>query len=109
MLQNKKYATSFPEYYNVSSSDLLTRDEQEIKIGSLEITGTGVIRVINTGGSSASEGGMGNDNHGDEKGTITKPGDKSSSKSAGMTTSDDTFDPVKKEAIEETEKRSDKE
>ncbi|MDB5245716.1 MAG: hypothetical protein JWQ40_110 [Segetibacter sp.] len=108
MLQNKKYSYSLPGYNDQDFSDLPFEDEQQVATAPLEITGTGKIRVVNTGGSSASEGGMGNDNQGDEKGTISKPGEKGSSKSAGMTTSDETFDPIKKEAIEETKERSGK-
>lgn len=75
--------------------------------GTLEITGKGDIRVRNTGGSSASEGGLGSSSDDDrEKGDLSKPGSKSGNAKAD---DDDpnTFDPIKK-SIKEAEKNSGK-
>ena len=55
----------------------------------------GHLTVLNTGGTGASEGGMGSGNEsGKEKGTVSKPGD-SATKSDDK--EDNGFDPVKKD------------
>ena len=68
----------------------------------LEVDGSGEIRVRNTGGSSASEGGMGNDNTDDKaKGELTRPGEgKGESMRGDETESDTSFDPIKKNVRE---------
>src|SRR4051794_17016587 len=79
-----------------------------IQIGCLEVTGTGRLVVTNTGGSSASEGGMGSGSDDDtEKGSLSKPGEKSGSASSNDD-EDLTLDPIKKN-IKEAEKTRDKE
>lgn len=79
------------------------------QFGFLEITGTGGIRVINTGGASAAEGGMGNDNDDDEaKGEITKPSGEKAGRNSDAEDEDTRFDPIKKNVREE-EKKADKE
>lgn len=76
----------------------------EIEIGTLEITGTGIIRVRNTGGSSASEGGMGTGTDDDkEKGELNKKGVEPGK---SLDDSEDfTLDPIKKN-VRENEKSS---
>lgn len=65
--------------------------------GTLEVNGIGQLIVINTGGSSASEGGMGSGSADDrEKGDIKKPGEKSGNVTANEDDADTTFDPIKK-------------
>jgi len=82
----------------------------EIQTGTLEVTGTGEIRVTNTGGSSASEGGMGSDSDDQKaKGDITLPGGGKAGSTPGDEEDDDTrFDPIKKN-VREAEKKADKE
>jgi len=96
----------YPAFNNSSFSTLIFED-CEIEIGTLEIAGTGDIRIRNTGGSSASEGGMGSGGDDEKvKGDLTKQGG-----GTGTSKSDDsdiTFDPLKKEAREETEKASER-
>lgn len=76
----------------------------------LEVNGIGEIQIRNTGGSSASEGGMGNDNEDDKaKGELSKIGGKAGENMTGDETEDDTsFDPIKKN-VREAEKARDKE
>ena len=71
----------------------------------LEVDSTGQIRVTNTGGSSASEGGMGNDNTDDKaKGDLKKTGGKLGENMSGDESEEDTrFDPIKKN-VREAEK-----
>ncbi|HEX8277516.1 MAG TPA: hypothetical protein VF540_02435, partial [Segetibacter sp.] len=65
--------------------------------GTLSIDGTGELVITNTGGSSASEGGMGSGSDDDtEKGSLSKPGEKSGSASRNDEDEDLTFDPIKK-------------
>lgn len=74
----------------------------------LEVTSTGKLVITNTGGSSASEGGMGSGSADDtEKGSLGAPGEKSGSATANDD-SDDTFDPLKK-SIKEADKANEKE
>ncbi len=88
------------------NSKLITK-KSEFEISNFEVDGTGRIIITNTGGASASEGGMGTGSDDDrEKGSLSKPGEKS-----GSATTDDedtTFDPIKKNA-REAEKERDKE
>jgi hypothetical protein len=65
--------------------------------GTMEITGTGNIRIINTGGSSASEGGMGTGGGAEKGAGITDPGGKNEKQDKGNTDSSeqDTWDPLK--------------
>lgn len=77
--------------------------------GTLSIDGTGQLVITNTGGSSASEGGMGSGSDDDtEKGSLSKPGEKSGSASRNDEDEDLTFDPIKKN-VKEAEKARDKE
>lgn len=92
--------------WTVENTEVLTT-EYDVQPGKLEVTGTGKLVIRNTGGSSASEGGMGSGSDDDtEKGSLSKPGDKS-----GHATSNDdedtTFDPIKK-SVKEAEKARDK-
>lgn len=87
----------------------IVRDDFEIETGGLEVTGTGEIRVVNTGGSSASEGGMGSDSDDDKsKGEVTLPGGEKTGTVAGDEDDQDTsFDPIKKN-VREAEKKADR-
>ena len=80
-----------------------------IETGALEVTGVGQIRVINTGGSSASEGGMGSDSDDDKaKGDLTKPDGGKTGNISGDEDDDDTaFDPIKKN-VRQAEKKAGK-
>lgn len=82
-------------------------EEYDVRRGTIEVTGTGRMVVTNTGGSSASEGGMGSGSGDDrEKGSLSKPGEKSGSATTDDET-DTTFDPIKKN-VKEAEKSKDK-
>lgn len=109
MLHNKSYEdTSFaPGHGNAFS--ITTEDFDEGK-STLEVIGTGEIKIINTGGSSASEGGMGNDNTDDKaKGDLTKPGEEKGESMRGDESELDTsWDPIKK-SVREAEKASGRE
>lgn len=75
--------------------------------GALEVTRCGRLVITNTGGSSASEGGMGSGSDDDrEKGSLSQPGEKSGS-SLSTDDSDLTFDPIKK-SVKEAEKENKK-
>lgn len=109
MIKNKRY-----QYLLDSPSENIQiefgEDFDEVaEPGTLEITGTGEIRVRNTGGSSASEGGMGSDSDDDKtKGELTKSGgDKSGNRASEDADSDITFDPIKKN-VRKAEKEQDK-
>lgn len=81
----------------------------EVQTGALSINGTGRLVITNTGGSSASEGGMGSGSDDDtEKGSLSKPGEKSGSASKNDEDEDLTFDPIKKN-VKEAEKARNKE
>lgn len=82
-------------------------EDPEIQTGLLEVTGTGEIKIINTGGSSASEGGMGSDSDDSvSKGDVTKPGGgKTSIKDTDAEDDDTSFDPIKKN-VREAEKKA---
>ncbi|WP_018613249.1 hypothetical protein [Segetibacter koreensis] len=84
-------------------------EDFEIETDRLEVTGTGEIRVTNTGGSSASEGGMGSDSDDDKaKGDLTTTGGKKTGNAAGDEKDEDTtFDPIKKN-VREAEKKGHK-
>ncbi len=81
----------------------------ETENGTLEVTGAGEMRVTNTGGSGASEGGMGSDSDDDTaKGDITKPGGEKIAGTPGDEDEEDiTFDPIKKN-VREAEKKAGK-
>jgi hypothetical protein len=86
----------------------LTVEKHDFEISDFKVDGTGRIVITNTGGSSASEGGMGSGSDDDrEKGSLSKPGEKSGDGSSNEDT-DTTFDPIKKGA-KEAEKSRDKE
>ena len=83
------------------------KTDNEAETGTLEVTGKGDISVRNTGGSSASEGGMGSGSDDDrEKRDLSKPGKKSGSAKSDDDDSD-TFNPIKKK-VKEAEKASGK-
>ncbi len=76
--------------------------EPEIKF---EVTGEGKLVITNTGGASASEGGMGTGSDDDrEKGSLSKPGEKSGQASSDED-DDTTFDPLKKKCKKSKKKR----
>lgn len=101
MFKNKEYKSIF-----FTVEDELNPDANSLaEAGALEVTGTGEIRIRNTGGSSASEGGMGSDSDDDKaKGDITKPGEGRSGNSSSDD-SDTAFDPIKKN-VREKEKEA---
>jgi hypothetical protein len=79
---------------NELETTILNEHDLEVGVGSIAIDGTGKINITNTGGSSASEGGMGTGG-GPEKGAgIESPtGDKAN---ASTKESDDgAWDPLK--------------
>lgn len=98
-MSNKEYDVFFP-IKEVIISDragtILTEDESEMT--GLEITGTGSLVISNTGGSSASEGGMGTGG-GAEKGPgIQDPGGNKSSQqenTSSKSSDDEEWDPLK--------------
>jgi len=90
----------------IDTCSISTDWDVEPQTGSLEVSGTGEIRIVNTGGSSASEGGMGSGSDDDNaKGDLTKTGDKSGGAKANEEESDTTFDPIGKN-IKEKEKEN---
>ncbi len=99
MLKNKKNKDTLLAPYG--------GDYKKAELGTLEITGTGEIRVRNTGGSSASEGGMGSDSDDDKtKGDLSNPkGGKSGNRGSEKDDSDITFDPIKKNVREAEEEQ----
>jgi hypothetical protein len=85
----------------ISDNDFIIAEERES--GTLEVLGTGQLKVINTGGSSASEGGMGSSSDDDrEKGELSNTEERSDAKGDG----DGSFDPIKKN-VKEKEKQQD--
>lgn len=75
----------------------------EKELSTLEVSGTGLLRITNTGGSSASEGGMGTGGGKDvEKGELTKPGEDKPAPTGND--QGDTFDPIKENVEKETNK-----
>ena len=75
----------------------------ETETGMLEVSGTGNLRIVNTGGSSASEGGMGSGNDEEkEKGEIDTESSKKEKDEA-----DTTFDPIKRN-VREKEREAEK-
>jgi len=97
---------SLPTIWTEGNSEVIP-EEYDIQKGTLEVTGTGKLVITNTGGSSASEGGMGSGSDDDtEKGSLGKPGEKSGQASSNED-DDTTFDPLKKSA-KEAEKARDK-
>ena len=108
MLRNKIFE-SFPKFFGDELTTVSGDDFNKEK-SRLEVDGSGEIRVRNTGGSSASEGGMGNDNTDDKaKGELTRPGEKKGESMRGDETDSDTsFDPIKKN-VREKEQSADNE
>ena len=91
------------------SSSKVIEELFDLQTGALSINGAGELVITNTGGSSASEGGMGSGSDDDrEKGSLSKPGEKSGSASSNEEDEDLTFDPIKKN-VREAEKARDKE
>jgi hypothetical protein len=109
MLKNSNYEINPFAFGDEYAAPTIGLDFGEAK-STLEVDGTGKIRVINTGGSSASEGGMGNDNMDDKaKGELRKTGEKAGESMRGDETEEDTaFDPIKK-SVREAERAADKE
>ncbi len=87
--------------YDLTDGDnsIECQDAEFVELGSLEVSGTGRLQVFNTGGSSASEGGLGSDSKTEtEKGEITQRDEVDEEREK-----DHGFDPIKKH-IEEKEK-----
>ena len=79
-----------------------------IELSRYEVSAAGRINIMNTGGSSASEGGMGSSSKSsEEKGTVSGPDQKNNTK--GNTKSDNSsensFNPIK-EDIEKAEQKN---
>ena len=75
-------------------------------ISTLVVTGAGTIRIVNTGGASSSEGGMGSSSDDDtSKGDLSKPGEKSGAGKTNDVESEEGFDPIGKN-IKEKEKEN---
>jgi hypothetical protein len=101
MDNTRTYEYSFADW---SETDAILVGDVQPETGTLEISGTGEVRIVNTGGASASEGGMGTGGDSDEKakGELSKPReDKDGSSSSAD--DDTTFDPIKKN-VREAEK-----
>lgn len=109
MSKNKRYSNTSWASDSEDTFTKISEDFDRAETGTLEITGTGEIRVRNTGGSSASEGGMGSDSEDSKaKGDLAKPADgKGGNLGAGDDDSDITFDPIKKN-VRKAEKEQDK-
>lgn len=104
MLHNKSYINNLPASCDLDTSILRFDDFDGTETGTLEIIGTGEIRVRNTGGSSASEGGMGSDSDDKAKGDLKKQDTgKNGNNSATEDDKDISFDPIKKN-VREAEK-----
>lgn len=107
MTRSKLGYANLPITNNVLSTEV-AEDLFDVETGALAIDGTGKIVVTNTGGSSASEGGMGSGSEDDtEKGSLGKPGEKSGSATSNDEETDISFDPIKK-SIKEAEKAANK-
>jgi hypothetical protein len=87
---------------------LFVTEAESVQVGCYEVTGIGNLQIINTGGSSSSEGGMGSGSDDDQsKGDLSKSGDKSGSSKVNE---EETFDPIGKNIREkERENESGKE
>lgn len=73
-------------------------DNEQTAATNLEVSGTGALIVTNTGGSSASEGGVGSGSNTEtEKGELSGAGNDKKE--------DDTFDPIKRN-VEKAEKEN---
>jgi hypothetical protein len=94
------------DHEKLSLQEMLFLPDYRTELSSFEVTGTGELKIVNTGGSSASEGGMGSDSEGDKaKGDLKKS-------DTGNTTSDQddedfTFDPIKKNVREAEKSKKD--
>jgi len=83
-------------------------NEMEWETGSFEIDGTGKLQITNSGGTSASEGGMGSGSKSEiEKGELKQPltGEKGGQPNSDM---ENGWDPVKENIDEATAKRNKK-
>ncbi len=83
-------------------------NEWEGETGSFEIDGTGKLQIINSGGTSAAEGGMGSGSKDEkEKGDLRQPltGEKGGTPNSDM---EEGWDPVKENIEEATAKRNKK-
>jgi hypothetical protein len=82
----------------------------EIETGKYMVTGTGNIEIVNTGGASSSEGGMGSGSNDDtSKGDLSKPGERSGTSKKDVD-NEEGFDPIGKNIREkERENESGKE
>ncbi|MEJ7681453.1 MAG: hypothetical protein WKG06_27100 [Segetibacter sp.] len=109
MFKNKRNQNSSLASNRGDASTVTHEYSVETETGTLEITGTGIITVRNTGGSSASEGGMGSDSDDDKtKGDISKSGGaKSGNRASDKDDSDITFDPIKKNVREAEKEQGD--
>ena len=106
MLTNKSCVYPLQASTSPNTSISSIEDFNETEIGILEIIGTGEIRVRNTGGSSASEGGMGSDSDDKAKGDLSKP-DTGKNGNNSARDEDISFDPIKKN-VREAEKGQNK-
>jgi hypothetical protein len=95
-MYNLKYKLSMKNISTASSSFYYINEFDGEEMSMMEVTGTGNIQIRNTGGSSASEGGMGTGG-GTEKGAgITAPEDDKKHKSNSESGKDeDKWDPLK--------------
>lgn len=75
---------------------------------SLEIDGSGKLQIVNTGGSSAAEGGMGSGSESDKAKGDLENGGKSDLDNTSSNDPNKSWDPIKENIDEETNKRSDK-
>ena len=107
MLKNKSYIYPLQASTSPNTSISRVEDFDETETGTLEIIGTGEIRVRNTGGSSASEGGMGSDSDDKAKGDLTKPDTGKNGNNSASEDEDISFDPIKKN-VREAEKQQNK-
>jgi hypothetical protein len=90
------YDTFFFDEKSEVSTGIATEKPCNKEWSRMEISGTGNIQIVNTGGSSASEGGMGTGG-GTEKGPgINDPAGKKDNQSNSTDSADeDTWDPLK--------------
>src|SRR5215210_4419158 len=107
MLKNKKHQHTLLTPRSGDTSTVVYEEFDKAELGTLEIIGTGEIRVRNTGGSSASEGGMGSDSDDKAKGDLTKPDTGKTGNNSASEDEDISFDPIKKN-VREAEKGQNK-
>jgi hypothetical protein len=82
------------EIQTVIAAPCIVSDVKEIELSEFEVSGTGKIDVRNTGGSSASEGGMGTGG-GPEKGAGIEGNEGQDKPGTSKEEADDTWDPLK--------------